>query len=112
VCRYHEAGYEVEITNNLDKRETFKIESHDSGCITLSESDVTLEAGETKVVYLWYNPDKNVEPGRYNFPVDVTATTTGQTVTEEFEVEVLGCHDVDLFVEKESKLHVSDRIIK
>lgn len=103
VCRYHEAGYEVEITNNLDKRETFEIESHDSGCITLSESDVTLEAGETKVVYLWYNPDKNVEPGRYNFPVDVTATTTGQTVTEEFEVEVLGCHDVDLFVEKESE---------
>lgn len=104
ACRLGVASYEVKVKNLGPVEDTFDITAN-SGCkcITITPQEVTLEKGEEKSVYLWYNPETDVEPGTYDFNVYATSQTSGERYSHTATVEVLGCRDLDLNVVQERK---------
>lgn len=92
------ASYEVEVENTGPVKDHYSILTETSE-VTAQPNSFYLDSGQTKTVYVWYDPEVSKDAGRYSFPVTAESRATGERYSVTGIANVVTEHSVDLAIE-------------
>ena len=102
-------SYEVTVENTGPVKDIYSLTSSDSSAIDIAPRQVELEAGESEVVNVWYNPDTQKEAGRYSFDISAQSRANGNTYSAQGFVNVIREHDVSMNVQEPGSVCLGER---
>lgn len=89
------ASYQVEIENTGPVKDHYSILTKTSE-VTAEPSSFYLDAGETKTIYVWYDPEVTKDAGRYSFEVTAQSRATNKQYSVTGIANVVKEHEVEL----------------
>jgi uncharacterized membrane protein len=89
------ASYEVEVENTGPVKDHYSILTETSE-VTAQPTDFYLDAGESRTVYVWYDPNTNKDAGRYSFEVTAESRATDRRYSVTGIANVIKEHDVSV----------------
>lgn len=102
-------SYEVTVENTGPVKDVYSLTSSDSSSIDIAPRQVELEAGESEVVNVWYNPDTQKEAGRYSFDINAQSRANGNTYSAQGFVNIIREHDVSMNVQEPGSVCLGER---
>lgn len=102
-------SYEVTVENTGPVKDVYSLTSSDSSAIDIAPIQVELEAGESEVVNVWYNPDTQKEAGRYSFDISAQSRANGNTYSAQGFINVIRDHDVTMRVREPGSVCLGER---
>jgi uncharacterized membrane protein len=102
-------SYEVTVENTGPVKDVYSLTSSDSSAIDIAPIQVELEAGESEVVNVWYNPDTQKEAGRYSFDINAQSRANGNTYSAQGFINVIRDHDVTMRVREPGSVCLGER---
>lgn len=102
-------SYEVTVENTGPVKDVYSLTSSDSSAIDIAPIQVELEAGESEVVNVWYNPDTQKESGRYSFDINAQSRANGNTYSAQGFINVIRDHDVTMRVREPGSVCLGER---
>lgn len=89
------SSYEVQIENTGPVKDHYSILTKTSE-VTAQPSEFYLDAGESKTVYIWYDPNTNKDAGRYSFEVTAQSRATDRKYSVTGIANVIKEHEVNV----------------
>jgi len=89
------ASYEVGVENTGPVKDYYSILTETSE-VTAQPTDFYLDSGESRTVYIWYDPDTNRDAGRYSFEVTAESRATDRRYSVTGIANVIKEHDVSV----------------
>lgn len=96
-------SYEVEVENTGPVKDVYSLSTSNPSTVRVAPKDVELEPGQEETVNVWYNPETNMDEGRYSFSVTATSRANGKSYSTDGFVNVIKDHNVNLEVSQSSR---------
>jgi|GEM_PF-2527690 uncharacterized membrane protein len=110
ICPAESTKYEFQVTNTGEYQEGFALSSEGNlEGITLSDTRLILESGETKTIYAYVNAPKN--SGSYGFSINAEGDSGKSSETINANLDVLSCYDFDVEVKGDTHYEVCDHTL-
>jgi len=93
--------YQIEIENTGTTEDVYTISSPNEA-VTVEPSRIpentgeTLAPGESKELYVFYNPPTDTEAGTYSFTVNAESRGSGETYSVQGQANVIRGHDIEM----------------
>lgn len=102
LCSESTETYNVEIKNTgrYDESYSISVSGDLKDYVSLSQSTININSGESKTVFATVNYPSNLE-GSHSFSINIKSKTSNAQTTVNFPISILGCYDFSLRTSKD-----------